>query len=128
MKIANWVNMKKVKTVPDNRRNQWYRQRKKYGFDNRELWSLDMTIAEFALPRLKRFKEINHGVPGCFCSEEGDKAWEDGNKKWNKILDDMIYAMEITSDDEKWNDGGVDHKRVRRGCKLFGEYFLCLWY
>ncbi|MFW6046541.1 MAG: hypothetical protein ACOCP4_01980 [Candidatus Woesearchaeota archaeon] len=38
-------------------------QKLKYGYSDRETWSLDMTIAKFVLPRLKRYKEIDPGNP-----------------------------------------------------------------
>ncbi len=104
--------------MSDKRRYKWYRQRKKWGFDDRDTWSLDLSIAKFALPRLKRFKEVTIGYPGCLKSM----------KEWHEILDKIIYAMEIRSDDEKWNSADTDQQKVEEGCKLFGEWFSALWW
>src|SRR5579864_412113 len=103
--------------MADKRRFAWYRQSKERGFDDRETWCLHMTIAKFALPRLKRFKEVGCEYPMDLTSE-----------KWDKILDDIIYAMEISADDHKWYLDTTDDKRVNRGCKLFGQYFFNLWW
>ena len=34
-----------------------WKQKRKQGFDNVEIWDLQITIAKFVLPRLKLFKE-----------------------------------------------------------------------
>lgn len=115
--------------MSDSRRYKWYRQRKKRGFDDRELWSLDHTIAEFVLPRLVRFKETRGGYPGCL-QEKGDLAVE----KWDAILDKIIYSMEAII--VEWNsvfpldsDGKhIDEKKVRQGLSLFAKYFRHLWW
>jgi hypothetical protein len=102
----------------DPRRYQWYRQRKKWGFDDRETWSLDNSIAKFVLPRLKRFREITYGYPSNLTLE-----------KWQKILDKMIYAMDMVC--KEWDGNFVpedDHKKVAEGLKLFGQYFRHLWW
>lgn len=42
---------------------RWELERKSRGFDSTELWNLDATIAEFILPRLIAFKEMDrHGL------------------------------------------------------------------
>jgi len=91
------------------------------GFSDVDTWSLDYTIAKFALPRLKVFK-INHGewVPSSL----------KGIDQWNEILDKIIFAMEITT---KEFDGIVeitekDSIRQIEGYRLFGKYFNNLWW
>jgi hypothetical protein len=116
------------KSHSDDRRFEWAKQRKEWGFDERETWCLFLYVAKFTLPRLKKYREISPGVPGCFSPSVTNEDWDAGRKKWHKILDDMIYAMEISSDDDKWYGPDVNHKRVQRGCKLFGEWFQTLWW
>lgn len=41
------------------RRFKWWRERRKYGFDERETWALDKTIFMFLYERLKRYDEVN---------------------------------------------------------------------
>ena len=39
------------------------KQRFENGFDDTETWHLDCTMALFIIPRLKRFMEVNNGIP-----------------------------------------------------------------
>jgi hypothetical protein len=100
-------------------KNAKRKSRKKLGFDDRELWSLDHTIAKFVLPRLIRFKEVGCGYPGNLTE-----------KKWDKILDQMIYSMRAVCDE--WENTAIGDtffvNRINRGLCLFGKYFRCLWW
>jgi hypothetical protein len=116
--------------MSDKRRFKWYRQRKKLGFDDRETWSLDHTIAKFALPRLIRFKEVKCGYPSCFSSSE----------EWDVILDKMIYALQAIVDEFNGTKNTISatgdgikgfRKHIRKeheGLVLFGKYFGHLWW
>ena len=42
----------------DDRWNRWKKQRKKYGFDDRETWNLDQMFVEWIYTRFKMYKEI----------------------------------------------------------------------
>lgn len=104
---------------------RWYRIKRsiKYffqrifrGWSDRDLWSLDLTIARFTLPRLKRFRERNIGTPGGFTEEE-----------WKETLDMMIYAMESVVQDCAGMDDDIDWEDVQIGLELFGKYFRELW-
>jgi hypothetical protein len=108
----------------DSRRHIWYRQRKKQGFDDRDLWSLDHTIAKFVLPRLIRFKDGVCGHPGNLTMEQ-----------WTKILDQMIYSMQAVVDDwsgkwDEWEKEGIQihERKINKGITLFGKYFRHLWW
>lgn len=99
----------------DLRRSTWYRQRKLRGFDDRETWSLDRTIAKFILPRLIRFRNITPGYPGNLTME-----------KWKSVLDKIIYSLQSICDE--WGGKIIDEKRVNKGINLFGKYFRHLWW
>lgn len=96
-------------------------QRLTRGWDDSDTWSLDTTIAEFTLPRLKRFKELNIGHPPELTSEE-----------WDAILDKTIKAMELiaTEWDYKPCTLSVSEEEViiQEGLDLFGKYFRHLWW
>jgi hypothetical protein len=99
---------------------KYFYQRLTRGWDDSDTWSLDVTIAKFALPRLKRLKEIQHGHPSDFTEQD-----------WDKALDEMIWAMEYITKQwdldlsmEQWQD---NEKRCSAGCILFGMYFRALW-
>ena len=101
----------------DKRWDEWEQERRRRGFDNTELWNLDMTISRFILPRLKEFKDCTYGYPAKFKS----------HKEWDEILDKMIEAFELTSSDKSWYDLDKD-KIIKEGLDLFREYFFALWY
>jgi hypothetical protein len=94
---------------------KWWWQRKTRGFDDRELWSLDYTIAKFALPRLIAFKEIKYSHPSRIEEQE-----------WDVILSDIIRGFKYLIEDEyvgdKFKEDSIDS-----GIKLFGKFFSDLW-
>lgn len=100
---------------------QWFRisvdrefkfwvQRRAMGFDNSDLWSLDVTLAEFILPRLKAFRDNHMSHPVNLTYDE-----------WNVILDKMIVSFEVAC------IGNWRYDDVDEGFKLFGEYYMDLW-
>lgn len=111
---------------------KYHHQRKQQGFDDTEVWNLDITFAEFALPRLKRFKEVHNGVPAELC--EGCTI-EEGSKKWDGILDHIIKAFEWHIDRNARSDYNPDdwqadfvNRYIHEGLGLFAKYFFTLWY
>ena len=85
--------------------------------DNYDTWSMDTTLTPIILPMLKQLKETKHGAP--FTEDEDvperlrsttkaavkskKESWDtDGNhfKRWDWILDEMIWAFEQLADDE----------------------------
>jgi len=135
--------------------------------DRWDTWSMDDTLANIILPMLKQLKEDKHGAPNV-----GDKdvpkelkstsappkenEWDtDDNhfKRWEWVLDEMIWAFEQkTTDDaeskffehpkriegEKFEERihrvkcdkvGLDawQKRKANGFRLFGLYYEGLW-
>lgn len=102
---------------------KWLRQRWGMGFDDREIMNLDMTIAAFVVPRLKRFIEKTNGHPSDITNEE-----------WLNELRDMIYAMECIRDSVYAMPGfgvcgcsDLDHDRIERGLGLFSKRIFYLW-
>lgn len=106
-------------TLPktDKRRNAYKKQRRKYGFDDTELWSLYTTVARFILPRLKRYKEIDCGCPIYF----------EDKKEWIIVIQKMITAFEIIARDDT-SEFFDNNKEVKEGLALFSEHFLGLWW
>ena len=100
--------------LDDDRQDFWKEQKEKYGFDEREVWSLYYRIALFIYPRLKMYSEIQSRPIGMT------------NEQWKEILDQMLTAFEIIIKDEINKDS--NEKIVRKGLKRFFKYFLYLWY
>ena len=112
---------KKEKQRLEKRKILFKKQRKERGWDDSETWSMDSTISKFVCLRLKRFKEVKCGYPGFLSSME----------KWDEILDHIIYAMEVLSNDKLHYGCDLNQKewkRVQKGCNLFGKYFQDLWW
>lgn len=128
-------------------RKKWLKKHGKY-VPYSDLSNLDITIANFVLPRLKKFKKENMGYPG---REEMDTP-----EKWYEALDKMILSFEyVISWDDWWlNNPKYDYisakskhddeyvtkirksylaenKRrqaaIREGLELFAKWFRYLW-
>lgn len=117
-----------------------------------ELWSLDLTIANFVLPRLIAFKKNNIGYPSEFKSK----------KEWDNVLDKMIAAFNLIINGDNILDRDeyqaiekvvfdnkvkgmkfilneekrsarldeIDRQNeiIQEGLRLFATYFRSLWY
>lgn len=112
--------------------------------DNFDVWSLDHTLSTIIHPALIRLKETKHGYP---------ELWEDGMcyhhnytrqlhfdfideeveteyliKKWNDILDKMIYSFgSIIDEDKLYGSKEVDWDAVQEGLDLFAKHYTSLW-
>ena len=138
----------------------------KVKIDKWDTWSMDHTLAHIILPMLKQLKATKHGAP---CTDDKDvpkalrstnapakeNKWDtDENhfKRWDWILDEMIWAFEQKCRDN-WEDDyygdyienqkngpmagsfeWIDHEgraahqeRMSNGFKLFGKYYENLW-
>lgn len=88
----------------------------KNGFDYRDTCSLDCSIAKYIIPRLKHLKKHKFGYP-CGLTD----------KKWSKILDKILFALEKIADNNYFYDKKTD-KKIAEGLELLGKYFRNLWY
>jgi len=115
-------------------------------WSDRDIWSLDYTIARFALPRLIRLKEVKHGIPTSFFPEGKyeytDEEYAEAQRKWNEVLDKMIWSMDYIANNREWDyypekgkhneEGAYDllkasEYRLQEGLDLFAKYFRSLW-
>lgn len=102
----------------DDRETLYSQQRMERGFDDSETWSLRDTICRFTIPRLKRFRECNNGMPCALTKDE-----------WDIIIDKMILAMElITRDNGSRNFTDEESEQVDEGMDLFRKWFMGLWW
>lgn len=121
-----------IDCTDDENRLKYLKQRLESGFDDTETWNLDMTIANFLIPRLERFKELCNGYP----ETEDCKSFEE----WQAIIDEMIFAFRYGSDDSALYEGTPMweirdkevlekiNERIRRGLDLFAKHFRGLWW
>ena len=97
--------------------------------DRWDTWSMDHTLADIILPMLKQLQETKHGSP--FVDDEDvpeelkstsappkkEEYDTDDNhfKRWDWVLDEMIFAFECKVDDsweEAFRSGKIDHKTI----------------
>jgi hypothetical protein len=135
-----------------------------------DTWSMDSSLSHIILPMLKQLKATKHGAP--FVDDEDvppklrsttktaqkvkKNDWDtDGNhfKRWDYVLDEMIWAFEQLVDDDhdskffdhsKVDESGdiskqasqvkfdkkgymAHQERISNGTRLFGKYYRCLW-
>lgn len=98
------------------------------GFFFEECWNLDMTLAALILPRLIHFRDNHSGTPGSVFKydEEGNILnEEEGHKKWEEIIDKMIWAFYLYIKEEDCNE--ENNKQIDEGLELFAKYFRTLW-
>jgi len=86
------------------------------GFPKKEAWSPRGYIAQYALPRIRFMRSNLCGFPP-----------ELTYKKWGKILDKIIFALDAVARDDDDNTIAENPKKVDEGLNLLGEYFLDLW-
>lgn len=101
--------------IDDKRIPRYQQQIEERGWDDTQLWQLDKTIIRFALPRIKRLKEIQHGFPGNLTENE-----------WDDTIDAMVAEMELYLADESL-DSSTFHSLFGDKLPLFKQYFHQLW-
>ena len=150
-----WIVKRIIEDTP--REIKYSIQRAIRGYSSSDIWSLDYAIARRVLPMLIAFRKADKmGVPTTmfeepFKTEYSDEEHKKADKKWNDILDKMIYAFKYVVYDGAWG-GGDEHreelgikleegsdrkyekksweeanKRHKEGMKLFAEHFMSLW-
>ena len=102
-KFCNWLEKKRNRKV-------------KIHIDNYDTWNMNSTLAMIILPMLKQLKDTKHGAPN---TDDKDAPVElrstsapkkehdydtDGNhfKRWDYILDEMIWTFEQLHPDTDW--------------------------
>jgi hypothetical protein len=82
-------------------------QKFRYGVSDEECWNLSNNIAQYILPRLKHFRNMERmGIPGNMFVKHHNINTEEENlasKNWNAILDELIWTFEYIIDDERFN-------------------------
>jgi hypothetical protein len=142
-------------------------RRVKIVIDPYDTWGMDHTLALLIVPMLKQLKATKHGAPlvddeyvpehlRSTAAPPKEYEWDvDDNhfKRWDYVIDEMIWAMEqIVDDDDEdpfYDHSEVDeeadiseqlaaikcdyaglqkhHERIANGTKLFGIFFTSLW-
>ena len=128
VKIIDWLEENiwwKIERIWEWPREQfselkWFFQRGKRGWSDSDLWSLDGYLSSWLPAALKQLKEYKHSYP-CNLTE----------KKWDKILDQMIEAFKIDDKIGLMEYKEKEYKKLdkirRKGLELFIEHYSDLW-
>jgi hypothetical protein len=111
----------------------WWR-RWRWGFDPRDLWSIDFAFFEWLKPRLARYRES----PWCGTpifpgyDPEVDEDYDAMRAEWGRILDEIEWFLDyMASEDGGWPVRGYTddelYRRVMRGYGLLMKYLPAMW-
>ena len=105
------------------------------GIKESELWSLDATLTDLILPRIKAFRKMErHGYPVLGKDIEKVYGVDDDRKEadWENILFDIERGFEAhkkltaaefnTHAEELWAE-----ETMQKGLRLFAEHYAHLW-
>jgi hypothetical protein len=100
-------------------REMYKQQRFEQGFDDTETWHMDRTIALFIIPRLKKFIELNNGIP------TGETV-----ESYNEKLKFIISAFENYYSTNKYYESvdDAERKQLTDDVKQAVEYLSKLWF
>ncbi len=100
-------------------REMYKKQRFEQGFDDTETWHMDRTIALFIIPRLKKFIELNNGIP------TGETV-----ESYNEKLNFIISAFENYYATNKYYESvdDAERKQLTDDVKQAVEYLSKLWF
>lgn len=100
----------------DKREEQFKKQRMERGFDDSETWSLRDTIANFIIPRLEIYQELD----------------KQATVREQVLLDKIelfLQAMKLTARDNGTTIYTDEEEEILRdGLKAFPEIFMSLWW
>ena len=123
------------KIVAEGRRRvKWAWQRVFRGWDDRVVWSIDSYLSEKMPEWIAVLRDKKQGIP-MLCIPEGatgnsGDGLEEGEAKWDGILDDMIDGFNAAREiQNSYWPGTYDETvaRFRRGMALFVEHYFDLW-
>jgi hypothetical protein len=134
-KISKWsLEVPLICRPDDERYNEHLEELNRTGISPDETWNLDVTFAQFVLPRLKKFKEVTDSYPNELNElYNGDE--DEAVKAWNDILDDIIYSFERLAkrfeDDfgegkDYWTE--EDLLQIDDGLEKFASWYHHLWW
>jgi hypothetical protein len=117
-----------------------------------DTWNMDYTLGKIILPMLKQLKATKHGSPNVDnedvpinlrAPEEDVLKYKDLGetdpdffKRWDWVLDEMIYAFDCKVNKEEVyvrfdikDRKGMEKEqdRISNGFRLFGKYYESLW-
>jgi len=101
------------------KKEQYRQQRFERGFDDTETWHMDRTMALFIIPRLKRFIEVNNGIPN-----------DETEESYDEKIRFIISAFEnYYVSDKYFNSVDIEErKKLTDDVRLAVDYLSKLWF
>jgi hypothetical protein len=102
---------------------QYRQQRFERGFDDTETWHMDRTMALFIIPRLKRFIEVNNGIPN-----------DETEESYDEKISFIISAFEnYYVSDKYFNSVDIEERKkltddVRQAVDYLSKLWFELWW
>ena len=124
-------------TIASNKKSSPDKVKYIEGIPADELWSLDATLTDFILPRIKAFRKMErHGYPvlGKDIEKVDDDSADDARPEaeWENILFDIEKGFEAHK--KMAGDGFDTHaediwgeETMQKGLRLFAEHYGHLW-
>lgn len=91
------------------------------GYADCELWNLDVTIAEFILPRLKTFTKQCYSYPGWWLADNNTMTSDEKHEAWLDKLEEMVEDLEDYLKDP------YNPTKEKANGELFAEIWPHLW-
>ena len=107
----------------DPREKHWLEMINKHGFDERDTWDLNYTLALLIYPRLKMYDEVNRIDTSFHKFEFEDKEYTE-QECINKILEG--FEIFLTKNEFKLTD--EDYKKIKDSMTLLGIIWWALWW
>ena len=85
---------------------------------HKDTYNLDMTIAQFIVPRLELFKKVSDCYPHQFDSME----------EWHEILEKMIAAFKVIGYKTGIQRSEEEKLIINEGLDLFRKHYNDLWW
>lgn len=117
------------------RKLKWFYQRGRYGYADRDVWSVDWYLTSFMGKALRQLSTQVHGVPII----DTGRVITDPNdcdcltmEEWKFTINYIAETFDIARKIEEYDIIGVKEmeiamKRFKHGMDMFNEYFFSLW-
>lgn len=94
-----------IKSISDFVNNIINKRKIDIQIEKHDVWSLDHTLSLIILPALKRFKKESRSIGNVNIEDcpDADEYKNNPEKRWDYILDEMIFAFEHIVDDN-WTE------------------------
>jgi len=119
------INIERFIETPENVYD-WFKygiQRWKRGWADSDVWSIDWFLAKILPEMLNHLKNNKLGVPGGLCKSDSDEDFKKAQKKWNQILNTIIFTFETARKIQEHNWIYIENEKDRKKQEQFVKTF-----